>query len=133
MDSNLFTHHTALQLENVEAGLQVKKLPTPQPGLGNAIIRIEAAEVLSYYRDVYNGNRHYSFPTPLVGGLNAIGRIAALGPDSTCLEEGHLTYVDCVIHARDDPDTPFLSATHDSHAEGSKKLMRDVWRDGTFA
>ncbi|KAF1850069.1 GroES-like protein [Cucurbitaria berberidis CBS 394.84] len=125
--------HLALQLESVEAGFQIKKLPTPQPGLGSAIIRIEAAGVLSYHRDVYNGGRHYSFPTPIVGGLSAIGRIAALGPDATALKEGQLIYVDCVIRARDEPDTLFLSAIHDSSAEGSKKLMRDVWRDGTFA
>jgi threonine dehydrogenase-like Zn-dependent dehydrogenase len=133
MESNLPTHHTALQLESIEAGLQIKNLPTPQPGLGNAIIRIEASGVLSYHRDVYNGDRHYSFSTPLVGGISAIGRIAALGPDAASLKEGQLVYVDCVIHARDDPDTLFLSAIHNSHAEGSKKLMRDVWRDGTFA
>jgi len=125
--------HTALQLESIEAGLQIKQLPTPQPGLGNAIVRIEAAGVLSYHRDVYNGDRHYSFPTPLIGGISAIGRIAALGPDATTLKEGQFVYVDCVIHARDNPDTLFLSAIHDSHAEGSRKLMRDVWRDGTFA
>ena len=133
MVSTLPAQHRALQLESIETGFQVKNLPTPQPGLGNAIIRIEAAGVLSYHREVYNGDRHYSFPTPLVGGVSAIGRIAALGPDSTALKEGQLVYVDCVIRSRDDPETLFLSAIHDSSAEGSKKLMRDVWRDGTFA
>jgi threonine dehydrogenase-like Zn-dependent dehydrogenase len=38
-----------------------------------------------------------------------------------------------VIRSRDDPDTLFLSAIHDSGREGSQKLMRDVWRDGNFA
>lgn len=133
MASKLPTHHTALQLESIEAGLLIKKLSKPQPGLGSAIIRIEAAGILSYHQDVYNGSRHYSFPTPLIGGVSAIGRITALGPDATSLKESQLVYVDCVIHARDNPDTLFLSAIHDSHAEGSKILMRDVWRDGTFA
>ncbi|CAO2647479.1 Nn.00g084010.m01.CDS01 [Neocucurbitaria sp. VM-36] len=133
MTSTLPAQHRALQLESIEAGFQVKELPTPQPGLGNAIIRIEVAGVLSYHREVYNGDRQYSFPTPLVGGISAIGRIAAMGADATALREGQLVYVDCVIHARDDPDTLFLSAIHDSGAEGSKKLMRDTWRDGSFA
>ena len=133
MASTLPSHHNALQLESVEVGLQFKKLLTPQPGPGSAIISIEAAGVLSYHREVYNGKRHYSFPTPLVGGISAIGRVAALGADATALKQGQLVYVDCVIHARDDADTLFLSAIHDSGAEGSQKLMRDVWRDGTFA
>ena len=133
MSRQLPAHHTALQLEIIGAGFQAREQPTPQPSQGAAIIRIEAAGVLSYHRDVYNGSRHYSFPTPIVGGFSAIGHVAALGPDATSLEEGQLVYVDCVIHARDDPDTLFLSAIHDSHAKGSKKLMRDVWRDGTFA
>jgi NADPH:quinone reductase-like Zn-dependent oxidoreductase len=133
MDSKIPSQHRALQLESTDAGFQVVKLPTPHAGPGSAIIRIEAASILSYHRDVYNGARHYSFPTPLVGGISAIGRIAALGPDATSLSEGQLVYVDCVIRARDDPDTLFLSAIHDSSAPGSVKLMRDVWRDGTFA
>ncbi|KAF2128094.1 putative quinone oxidoreductase [Dothidotthia symphoricarpi CBS 119687] len=133
MSFQLPAQHHALQLGSIETGLQVKKLPTPQPGLGNAIIRIEAAGILSYHRDVYNGSRHYSFPTPIIGGISAVGRITALGPDATALSEGQLVYVDCVIRARDNPDTLFLSAIHDSSADGSKKLMRDVWRDGTFA
>ncbi|KAH7412287.1 hypothetical protein DE146DRAFT_274852 [Phaeosphaeria sp. MPI-PUGE-AT-0046c] len=125
--------HRALQLETIEAGFKVVSLPTPQPDAGSAIIRIEAASILSYHREVYNGTRHYSFPTPLVGGMSAIGRISALGPDAISLHEGQLVYVDCVIRSRDDPDTLFLSALHDSGGEGSAKLMCNVWRDGTFA
>ncbi|KAJ4320230.1 hypothetical protein N0V94_003494 [Neodidymelliopsis sp. IMI 364377] len=125
--------YRALQLESVGKQLQVVQLPMLQSGPGSAIIRIEVAEILSYHREVYNGDRQYSFPTPLVGGINAIGRITALGPDATVLGKGQLVFVNCVIHARDDPDTKFLSAIHDSSTEGSKKLMRDVWRDGTFA
>jgi threonine dehydrogenase-like Zn-dependent dehydrogenase len=133
MATNLPSHHRALVLETIEAGLQVKEVPTPQPELGNAIVRIESASVLSYHKEVYDGTRHYTFPMPLVGGVSAIGRIAAIGPDATVLQRGQLVFCDCVIHARDDPDTMFLSAIHDGPSEGSKKLMREVWRDGTFA
>jgi threonine dehydrogenase-like Zn-dependent dehydrogenase len=62
-----------------------------------------------------------------------IGRIAALGPDATALQLGQLVFVDCMIRARDDPDTAFLLAIHDSGTPESQKLARDVWRDGTFA
>ena len=133
MPSVLPNTYRALQLESVGEDFRVVELPMLQPGPGSAVIRIEVAEVLSYHREIYNGKRQYSFPTPIVGGINAIGRIAALGQDATLLEEGQLVYIDCVIHARDNPDTLFLSAIHDSSAIGSQKLMRDVWRDGTFA
>jgi threonine dehydrogenase-like Zn-dependent dehydrogenase len=133
MTSKMPDQHQALQLQSIEAGFQLVSLPTPAAVSGSAVVRIEAASVLSYHREVYNGTRQYSFPTPLVGGISAIGHIAALGHDATALKEGQLVYVDCVIRSRDDPDILFLSAIHDSGAEGSKLLMRDVWRDGTFA
>ena len=41
-------------------------------------------------------------------------------------------YVDCVVRARDDPDSLFLSAVIEDFGEGSKNLMKEVWRDGTF-
>ena len=133
MANHLPSTYRALQVNSVDTGLQIVEKPMPKADPGSAIVRIEAAKILSYHREVYNGERHYSFPTPIVGGGSAIGRIAAVGPDATTLTEGQLVYVDCVVHARDDPDTLFLSAVHDSGAEGSKKLMRDVWRDGVFA
>lgn len=133
MSSQLPTHHHALVVESTQSPLQVQTLPVPEVGLGNTIVRVEAAGVLSYHREVYNGGRQYSFPTPIVGGVGAIGRIAAVGPDSTSLKPGQLVFVDCVRRSRDDPDTMFLSAIHDSGIEGGIKLMRDVWRDGTFA
>ncbi|KAL7624827.1 hypothetical protein AAE478_004041 [Parahypoxylon ruwenzoriense] len=133
MAYNLPAQHRALVLDTIETGFEVKELPTPQPGLGNAVIRIHAAGVLSYHREVYNGDRQYNFPKPIVGGVSAIGRIAALGPDATFLRNGQLVYVDCVIHGRDNPDDLFLTAIHEGLTEGSRKLIRDVWRDGNFA
>ncbi|KAH8702476.1 chaperonin 10-like protein [Talaromyces proteolyticus] len=125
--------HRALVLDSIEDGFHVKTVPTPTPDLGSAIIRIDTVGVLSYHREVYNGERHYSFPKPLIGGLNAIGHVASLAADATTLQCGQLVYVDCVIHGRDNPDVVFLSAIHDGDSDGSKKLMQEVWRDGTFA
>ncbi|EOO01172.1 putative alcohol dehydrogenase protein [Phaeoacremonium minimum UCRPA7] len=133
MAASLPPQHRALVLESIEAGFHVKAVPTPQPGLGSAIVRVAAAGILSYQREVYNGARHYSFPTPLVAGLNAIGRVVAVGPDATALTPGQLVYVDCVVRGRDEPANLFLAAINDGMTDGSKRLMRDVWRDGTFA
>ena len=120
-------------LEDISAGFSVKQNPTPQADHGSAVIHIDVAGTLSYHREVYNGDRHYAFPKPLVGGSSAIGHVAALGPDAVALKMEQLVYVDCVIHGRDDPDVLFLSAIHEGSTNGSKKLMREVWRDGTWA
>ena len=133
MASGLPTQHRALVLETFEEGLQLRTVPTPLPDYGSAIVRVIAAEVLSYHREVYNGQRMLSFPKPIIGGLSAIGRIEAPGPDAVALRPGQLVYVDCVIHGRDDPSAIFLSAIHEGGSDGSRKLMRDTWRDGNFA
>ncbi|KAE8386600.1 hypothetical protein BDV23DRAFT_175298 [Aspergillus alliaceus] len=101
--------------------------------LSSAIIRITAAGILPYHREIYNGQHPNPIPTPLVGGFGAIGHITALAPDTAVLKSGQLVYIDCVIRGRDDPDSFFLSAIYEGFSEGSRKLMRDVWRDGTFA
>ncbi|KAL9060916.1 MAG: hypothetical protein Q9162_000360 [Coniocarpon cinnabarinum] len=127
------SHHRALVLESEAEGFRIQQIPTPQPTPGSAIIRILHSTVASYLREIYNGERGYSVPKPLVGGFSAVGRVAALGPDATALEVGQLVYVDCVVRGRDDQDAIFLSAVNEGGTEGSKKLMRDVWRDGNFA
>lgn len=133
MTSNLPAEHRALVLETIGDGFHVKTIPTPQPGAGSAIIHVTAAAIISYHREIYNGGRGYNFPKPIVGGISAIGRVAALGPDSTALTPGQLVYVDCVIHSRDNPDDLYLTAIHEGLTEGSKKLIRDVWRNGNWA
>ncbi|KIW11059.1 hypothetical protein PV08_10358 [Exophiala spinifera] len=131
--STLPRHHRALVLETLERGFSVKTVPTPQPGPGSVVVRIIEAGVISYHRDIYNGARHYDFPKPIVGGLSAIGRIVAVGEDAVVLAPGQLVYVDCVIHARDNPDSLFLTAIHDGVDAASRKLSSEVWRDGAFA
>ncbi|KAI1621803.1 chaperonin 10-like protein [Exophiala viscosa] len=133
MPSDPPSHHKALVIEAVGADLQVQTLPTPQADTGSVVVRVIAAGVLSYQREIYGGQRTYAFPMPLVGGFSAIARVAAVGPDATLLKPGQLVFVDCVIRARDDPSARYLTAIHEGGSEGSKKLMKDVWRNGTFA
>ncbi|KAI1136173.1 putative quinone oxidoreductase [Hypoxylon sp. FL0543] len=133
MASNLPAEHRALVLDTIEEGFHVKNIPTPQLDPGSAIIHIIAAGIISYQREIYNGGRGYNFPKPIVGGASAIGRVAALGPDSTVLKPGQLVYVDCFIHSRDNPDDLYISAIHEGLTDGSKKLIRDVWRNGNWA
>ncbi|KAI0453627.1 alcohol dehydrogenase [Xylaria acuta] len=125
--------HKALVQEVYGEPLVVKTVPTPQPPPGAAIIKVLYAPIVSYMRDVYNGKRKYPYPTPLVIGTSAIGRVAATGPDATLLKEGDLVYFDCTIRGRDDGSAIILMGLSVGLGDGSKVLMEGEWRDCTFA
>jgi len=118
----------ALVLHSTDQPPTVDHLPVPQPFHGSAVVQVLTAGVISYIRDIYNGKRNYPFPTPLVAGTSAIGRVVAVGPDAVKLKPGDLVFVDCTIRARDSDDI-FLAAISQGFGEGSAKLMREVWRD----
>ena len=123
----------ALILESIGTAPSVKEIPTPTPTPGSAIVQILAAGVLPYAADVYVTDiRGYPMPTPLVIGSSAVGRIAALGPDSVALQPGQLVLVDSYLRARDDHETSFLAGLHDGYTDGSKKLAKE-WRDWSYA
>lgn len=125
--------HRALVLTSTSEPPAVKNISTPQPGPGSIVVQVIVANVISYMRDIYNGKRQYPFPMPLVIGTNAIGRVAAIGPDATSLKPGQLVFVDMTIHARDDPNTISLSGIHQGYSAASAKLMHGEWRDSTYA
>ncbi|WPH03094.1 Hypothetical protein R9X50_00596900 [Acrodontium crateriforme] len=127
--------HRALVLTSRAEKPQVQTIPTPQVGPGSAVIRIIQAGVLSYHRDIYSESkeRPYPFPLPLVTGVSAVGRIAAVGSDATSLKPGQLVFVDSYIHARDNPSVGFLSGIHEGYTSGSQTLMRGEWKDSTHA
>ena len=123
----------ALILESIGTAPSVKEIPTPTPTPGSAIVQILVAGVLPYAADVYVTDiRGYPMPTPLVIGSSAVGRIAALGPDSVALQPGQLVLVDSYLRARDDHETSFLAGLHDGYTDGSKKLAKE-WRDWSYA
>ncbi|KAH7081314.1 alcohol dehydrogenase [Paraphoma chrysanthemicola] len=131
--SSLPETHAALLQTTYAQPLELKSLPTPHPTPGSVIIRINYAPVLSYSKGIFNGTRGYSYPTPLVPGSSGIGRVAALGLDATSLEVGQLVFVDSVIRSRDDPTDVFLMGITQGGTKGGARLMRDVWRNGTYA
>ena len=125
--------HRALVQKIYGQAPSVQILPTPAPVPGSAIVRILFANVLTYMRDIYDGSLQYPYPVPLTLGTAAIGRIAAVGSDATILAQGQLVLVDDLIRGRDDPTALCLNAFHEGFTAGSRKLMRDEWRNGTFA
>lgn len=133
-DHSLPKTHRALVLRSTTTPPSVESVPTPQATAGSAVVRILAAVVIPYMRDIYDGTRKYAFPTPLVIGSNAVGRVAAVGPDATKLAPGQLVLVDSTIRSRDDPTGAiFLAGVHEGFTDGSRKLMHGEWRDATFA
>lgn len=125
--------HRALVQRVYAQPLQVETLPTPQPTPGSAVVKVLVANVIGYMKNIYNGARKYSYPTPLVAGTSAIGRVAAVGEDAVSLKPGQLVFFDCTIRGRDDPGAIILSGIADGSSEPSRKLMRDAWRDSTYA
>ena len=123
----------ALVLTSRDQPLTVETVPTPQPTIGSAVVQILTAKIISYTREVYSGKRPYPFPTPIVPGTSAIGRVAAVGPDATKLKPGDLVYIDTTVRSRDDPSDVYLAAVHEGFTPGSAKLMKDVYRDWTYA
>src|SRR5579885_2342866 len=58
--------------------MRLDELPTPVPGQGQALVRIEAAGV--NFIDVYQRSGQYKGSLPVALGLEGAGVIEALGP-----------------------------------------------------
>ncbi|KAF2172573.1 hypothetical protein M409DRAFT_63218 [Zasmidium cellare ATCC 36951] len=123
----------ALVLKTTSEPPTIQTVETPQPTLGSAVVRVLQIKVISYTREVMNGKRNYQFPMPLIPGFSAIGRVAAVGADATMVKPGDLVYVDCTTRSRDNPSDVFLAGVADGYTAGSKRLMKDVWRNWTYA
>ncbi|CZR67964.1 related to ADH3-alcohol dehydrogenase III [Phialocephala subalpina] len=82
-----------------------------------------------------SGNLPYLyFPTPMVPGARAIGRIAATGPDTTSFQVDQLVLLDPFIRARDNPDVQILwGAGVCGGNPAAHKLIEGPWRNGMYA
>jgi NADPH2:quinone reductase len=69
----------------VEA-LQYEDAPTPTPGAGQALVKLEAAGV--NFIDIYMRSGLYKNPLPLTLGQEGAGVVEAVGPDVTDVEVG---------------------------------------------
>ena len=66
--------------------LQLRELPTPTPGPGEALVQIEACGV--NFIDIYLREGRYPSPLPFVPGQEAAGIVVALGPGVTAIKVG---------------------------------------------
>ena len=123
----------AAVLHNFGEPLSIEEAPDPVIGTGEVLVDVVAAPVLSYTGEVLSGARRYLLPTPVVPGGGAIGRVRAVGPDSTRLQIGDWVMCDPTVRSRDGALMPDIALQGVSaRGEGGQKLQR-YFRDGTFA
>ncbi|KAH8681885.1 alcohol dehydrogenase [Xylariales sp. PMI_506] len=90
-----------------QASVQV--VPVPKIEFGTVLIKVEAVLVHSNFLAIFNASLpHFRLPYPIIPGMNAVGRVAAAGPDATVLSEGKLVITNTFIRGRDDPSNQVL-------------------------
>lgn len=113
--------------------LVVTTVPTPQPTMGSVVVKVECVQSQRSLEGILAGKTPFTFPRPLTPGNTAIGRVAAVGPDTTSLAVGQLVMLDTLIRARDDPDVQLLWGFWDGPSPASKKLAAEHWSRGSYA
>jgi len=75
--------------------LAVQTIPTPDVFPGSVIVRVLACSVEPATAHILEGGiPGLTLPTPFVPGARAIGRVAAIGPDTTTLQIGQLVILE---------------------------------------
>jgi len=113
--------------------LVIEDLPDPVLGTGEVIVDVVAAGVLPYMAEVLSGKRKYMMALPMVPGAGAVGRVRAVGPDSTRLRIGEWVVCDPTVRSRDDataPDTTLQGLS--ARGEGGLKLQ-EHYHHGSWA
>lgn len=104
----------AAVLNTFGSPLALETLPDPVPHAGEVVVDVVAAGVASYTAGILSGARKYMLELPIAPGAGGIGRVRAVGPDSTRLKVGDWVFCDPTIRSRDDvvnPDTILLGWT----------------------
>lgn len=66
--------------------LELHELPTPQPGPGECLVKVEASGV--NFIDVYQREGRYPVKLPFVPGQEAAGTVVSVGPEVTAFKPG---------------------------------------------
>jgi NADPH2:quinone reductase len=66
--------------------MRLEELPTPAPGPGQALVRVESAGV--NFIDIYQRSGLYPVPMPCTLGLEGAGTVEAIGPDVSEVRAG---------------------------------------------
>jgi threonine dehydrogenase-like Zn-dependent dehydrogenase len=127
------THKAYVQAEG-GAPTTIQTVPTPSPLIGQILVDVLATPILSYTSGVLGGNM-FPLAHPLTPGIAAIGRIVAVGADSTVLKKDQLVFCNPSIRARDDISggTSILQGWFGGMTSESMKLMQGPWRHGSWS
>ncbi|GIJ86930.1 hypothetical protein Asppvi_005829 [Aspergillus pseudoviridinutans] len=129
--------HQAIILSEINSPLTLATVPTPAPQSGQVLIKVLASPILAYYRAIFTGKLPYPIPLPFTPGPSPIGRIEAIGSDTTTLKPGQLVYVDLTVRARDDPlkeqGTTILQGLFGGITPEARILSENDWRHGSWA
>lgn len=115
---------------------RVETVPVPLPGPGSVTVKVEHCLVHNNFANIYHGTTGLDFmrpPYPLIFGGYGVGRIAAVGPDTTAFAPGQLVMFDPFIRARDDPDVGILWGAFPGIDEKTQRWTKENWRDGAWA
>ncbi|KAI1100362.1 alcohol dehydrogenase GroES domain-containing protein [Jackrogersella minutella] len=95
--------YKALLFKSASTPPTIESFPSPKPEPGSVIVRPLFSWVFNYAADIFTkGNpRSYHVNFPIIGGGNAIGRVAAVSSDARSLQVGDLVTVDPIIKERD--------------------------------
>jgi alcohol dehydrogenase len=132
----------AWRLHGEGGTLALEDVPKPLPRRAGVVVKMEAAPVLSYMRQVLDGTLGYALPVgPFIPGTNGIGVLDAVGDGVYHLEPGERVALNphhLVNERVRDPAQILigLTALGSSRFAGldaaTKALQRD-WPDGVFA
>jgi len=131
-------NHTAMKawmLDPATKRLELCDKPTPKPRRGAVTVRVEAAMVLSYMKELLAGARGHTFPSrPFIPGTNGIGVIEVTGEGVYHAKPGQRVSIHphLVADERCADPAQLLMGHPARFGEGAEDLQGD-WIDGTFA
>jgi alcohol dehydrogenase len=115
---------------------QLKLVDAPQPEMGphDVLVEIDAAYVAPFQNDLIPADTAFVTPErPFAPGLDAIGRIVAIGRDVSGLALGDAVFVDCFIDAGWDGHSGEAAFAGNFAVSASAETLLHTWRHGTFA
>src|SRR5262249_17279398 len=122
--------------------LTLDDVPKPLPRPGGVVVKMEAAPVLSYMRQVIDGTLGYALPAvPFVPGTNGIGVLDTVGEGVYHLEPGKRVALNPLHLANErvrDPAQILIGLTAMGSArfaglEAATNALQADWPDGVFA
>jgi D-arabinose 1-dehydrogenase-like Zn-dependent alcohol dehydrogenase len=110
----------ALVQEEKNGPLVLKEVPTPEVGPGSVVVKILANLLQHQTPGILKGEAGFTYPTPMIPGGRALGRVVVPGPDTTSLEVGQLVLLEPFIRARDNPDGWIFWGAMEGSTAGSR-------------